>query len=116
MTDTVQPVNLRARSEFPLHVHQYKIVAGQECAPLEVNPASKVSVQVDGVFDGGTVELRGSLDGVTFHDLLDAHGYVVTLKAPGIKTLGEAVRFVQPDPLLGDKGDVVVTILTGGAA
>ncbi len=113
---TVEAKNLRVRSENPITVYQWNLTPGDEPAAVEVNPSAACSVQVAGMFDGGEIDIMGSIDGDAFVPLKDKIGAYVSFSEEGIATLGQAVRLVKPNNLLGGAGAVSVTIITGSAS
>jgi hypothetical protein len=54
------------------------------------------SIQVTGNFNGGTVQLQGSNDGVSFFPLTTPAGVTIQFTAPGLLQVTEACLFVQP--------------------
>ena len=69
---------------------------GDEGTPITLPQLADRSVQVEGVFDGGTVEIKGSIDGVNYHTLSDLRGSAITLTATRIKAISEIVRYIKP--------------------
>ena len=61
------------------------------------------TVQIDGTFGaGGSINLLGSLDGVTYTILLDSAGAAITLTAAGMVSVRDIVAYYKPDVTAGD--------------
>ena len=81
---------------------QYKIVtwegllAGEDAVWSEV-VGLRISVQLAGEFDGGSVTIEGS-NSKSFSPcvLRDFEGLQAVVKSPGIVTLGDACRLIRP--------------------
>ena len=69
------------------------------------------SVQVSGTFDGATITLQGSNDGVTYVDLLDHLGNAISITADAIVQIGELTRFLKPVITGGTTVDLDVTVV-----
>ena len=66
------------------------------------------SVQVEGDFADGVVEIVGSNDGVNFHTVPDVDGQPIALSGPSIRELSTAVAFLRP--VVPDGATVSVTM------
>ena len=69
---------------------------GDEGNPITLPQLADRSVQIEGVFDGGTVEIKGSIDGINYHTLSDLQGSAISLTATRIKAISEIVRYIKP--------------------
>lgn len=69
-----------------------------------VQAVGDIVIQVDGDFDGGSVEIKASLDGVEYHDMLSFY-------EPGIQALSNMVRHIKPVVTAGSNASVKVTLL-----
>lgn len=54
------------------------------------------TAQVSGTFGGATVEIHGSLDGVTYAALTDPQGNTVSFSQAGVKAIVEATPYLKP--------------------
>ena len=54
------------------------------------------SVQVEGDFDGATVSIQGSNNGVDYHTLKDSSGNNVEFTASGLKQIVTISSFIRP--------------------
>lgn len=68
------------------------------------------SVQVTGTFNGVTVTIQGSNDGVNFATLKDYEGNGLTFTAAGLRPIAEGVRYLRPITSGGSSTDVDVTL------
>lgn len=70
---------------------------GSETGDPEVAPQFPVkSVQVTGTFNGATITIEGSNDGVTYAPLSDVTGTALTFTANGVEKISENTRYVRP--------------------
>lgn len=54
------------------------------------------SIQVDGNFDGGSIEIRGSNDGISYYVLTDPQGNSLNFTTAKIEQVSEITRFIKP--------------------
>ena len=74
------------------------------------------SVQMTGTWgSGGSVDLEGSNDGVTYFTLHDQFGVTISLSANGLVAVAEAVLYMRPRVTAGDgTTDIDVTVFLRG--
>jgi hypothetical protein len=77
-------------------------------AALEYPDWYNQSVQVKGTFNGGTVIVQASNDGVTWATALDTAGAAVSFSAAGFKQIASPARFLRPLVSAGTGVDVDV--------
>jgi len=65
-------------------------------AAMEVTEYDSAVVQVIGTFNGGTVVLQGSNDGVNWATVQDIAGDAISLTAAGISSLRDLPRYLRP--------------------
>ncbi len=74
-----------------------------------------ISVQIEGEFDGATVNVEGSNDGEHWYALTDAQDNHLRLAFPGMADVGQMSRFLRPVVIGGaDMTDVTVFALCRG--
>ena len=72
-------------------------LATTETGDPEVAPQFPTkSVQVTGSFNGGTVVIEGSNDGVTYATLSDVTGTALSFTANGVEKVSENTRYIRP--------------------
>lgn len=82
--------------DFATHVLWENItLVADDCLPLEM-PSIHKSVQFVGTFDGGTIILEGSNDGVNYHTLTDPQGNAISKTAAGLEEIEETTRYIRP--------------------
>ena len=80
-----------------VHICSWNSMGGSdEGAPLAMPASNDRSVQVVGSFDGATVALQGSNDGVNFSVLTDPQGISLNFNSPKIEVITELTRFIKP--------------------
>lgn len=87
--------------------------SGDEGDKVQRAGAADRSVQVVGGFNGATLSLLGSNDGVNFEILHDPQGVPLAFSGSGIRAISEATRYAYPLMSGGDVGtSVSVTMLS----
>lgn len=72
--------------------------------------SSDRAVQVTGTFgSGGSVSIKGTLDGTNYEILTDPQGNAITLTASGLKQITELTKYVIPAVTAGD-GTTLLTV------
>lgn len=80
------------------------VATGDVCVPdMLVGGAAVKSVQIEGTFNGATVAIQGSNDGVTFETLLDPANNAISKNAAGLFQIATPALWIQP-------------VVTGGGA
>lgn len=74
------------------------------------------NVQVSGTFGaGGSVNIRGSNDDVSYFTLTDPQGNALVFTAAGMEQIAENPRYISPEVTAGDGStDLTVTIIAKG--
>jgi len=81
-------------------------------SPLEMVGSADRSVQVEGVFNGGTLLLEGSNDGSNYATLTDPQGNNLSFTSATIETVAEITRYVRPRVTAGGGStNLAVTML-----
>lgn len=98
------------RTRPPAGNDRYTIVAwaalasGDDGLPLEYAQLADRTVQAGGTFDGGTVVIEGSVDGVTYHTLTDPQGNALSFTSGGLEAITEVVAYIRPRVTGGGAG------------
>ena len=69
------------------------------------------SVQMSGTWNGATVRLEGSLDGVTYLPLTDPQGNNIDATADRLEAITEIVNYVRPRCTVGAVTSLTITLL-----
>ena len=69
------------------------------------------TVQMTGTWDGATIVMQGSLDGVTYFTLTDPQGNALSFTADGLESVMEATRFIRPFRSVAGGGTVDVKVI-----
>ena len=87
---------------------------GDTCVPLDpINQSlSFATLQASGTF-GGSVEIQGSNDLVSWVTLKDIYSNSLSLSSAGLYEISTAVRFVRPAPGVGVIGVSVSLCMRG---
>ena len=97
---------------------QWTLPADEVGVPVALPRHADRSLQISGAFDGATLRIEGSLDGVNFAPLTDPQGndLVFTSYPAGyaskIEAISEAVVSVRPKTIGGAATALVVTLLS----
>lgn len=85
-------------------------------APAELVAYSDRSVQVVGTFDGASLQLQGSNDGINYKVLTDPQGNALTFTATNIESIAELTRYIRPAITVNGAGsvDLDVYVLASG--
>ena len=67
------------------------------------------SFQVDGNFDGATVIIEGSNDGITYYTLTDPYSAPLSFSSAGLRQVTEATTFIRPRTIGGVASAIKVT-------
>lgn len=88
------------------------IAQGDVCvADMAVGGAAIKSVQIEGTFNGATVAIQGSNDGVTFETLLDPAGNALSKGSAGIFQIATPALWLQPLVTSGGAGtSLLITV------
>ncbi len=114
---TIRPVNLGAKFDPPSAAmlvwdHLKAREAGDS---LDTSLYRKISIQVEGEFDGATVNIEGSNDGEHWYALIDTQDNHFKFSFPGMADVGQMSRFLRPVVMGGgDMTDVTVFALCRG--
>ena len=82
-------------------------------APVVVSERPDMSVQVTGTFDGATVSIQGSNDGIVWASLVDYFGNALDFTADGFASIGPRTWKVRPLVTGGTTTAVTVDLLLG---
>ncbi len=72
------------------------LAQGDDGRPADYENYADRTVQITGVFDGETVQLVGSLDGVNHAPLTDQRGDEINVSGADLKLVAEATPWVKP--------------------
>ena len=93
----IPSVTESASNRFSAYVSTWKDLTLEDIGqPADVAGIAERSVQVEGEFNGATVVIEGSNDGLYYHVLNSHHGIGLTFGMPGLESVEEAVRFIRP--------------------
>lgn len=71
-------------------------------------------MQVSGTFGvGGSVTLKGSIDGVNYYVLRDDAGVAIAVTAAGMVQVGDHASYVMPEVTAGDGSTALTVSLLG---
>ena len=92
------------------------IVTGDTIDPLIVAGQAAVAgcVQIDGTFGGATVGLQASNDGVTYFDIKDLGGTVISTTSAALFEFTTAAVYLRPVVTGGAANAVDVTLVLRG--
>ena len=65
-------------------------------APVDLSRRTDRTVQVIGTFDGATVTIQGSLDGVNWSTLNDLQGSALTFTSARLEGVSEITTYIRP--------------------
>ena len=85
-------------------------------APIELTEFADRSVQVDGTFNGGTLTVEGSNDGLVYLPLSDPQGNALAFTSAKIEQVQEMTRFIRPRVTAGTGVSLNVTFLVRRAS
>ncbi len=93
-----RPINLGIRDAPPLAIGYVwdHLKARETGTQLDSAAYSKISIQIDGEFDGATVRIEGSNNGEVWHVLIDSQDSHMNVSFPGIADIGQLSRFIRP--------------------
>lgn len=80
-------------------------------APVELPTFADRTAQMEGTFNGATVDLKGSLDGTNYRSLTDPQGNAISKTAAALEAVTEIVRYIRPEVSGGTTPSVTVTVL-----
>jgi len=95
--------------------YQWTLAAGDDGSPVVLPRHADRSVQVTGVFDGGSLRIEGSLDNDTFAPVTDPQGNDIAITAypagysSKIEAVSEATVAIRPR-VVGGGGSTALTI------
>lgn len=96
-TKTPVPTPIKSFGENSTHVVWENItLVADVCTPVEMSGSSIRSVQMSGTWDGGTLLLEGSNDGVTYFTLTDPQGNSISKTADALEQVEEVTRYIRP--------------------
>lgn len=72
------------------------LTAQDDGKPVDVSSAIFKTIQFQGIFNGASIQLEGSIDGKNYHALTDPQGNNLSKKGNGIESIVENVRWVRP--------------------
>lgn len=72
------------------------LAAGDTGAPVSLSDYADRSVQVTGTFNGSTVTIQGTNNGIDWNTLNDALGNPLTFTTAGLKSVLENVAQIRP--------------------
>lgn len=74
------------------------------------------SVQVSGTISAGSISIKGSNDGVTYHTLTDPQGNPLSFSSAGLEAISELVFYIRPEASADLAGSgIFVTLIAKGA-
>lgn len=87
------------------------LTGGDTGEPIEINQLGGLasSVEMIGTF-GGAVELKGAIEGATYHSIETPSGSAVSRSAAGITEIASTARLIRPEAASG-VSDVDVYLL-----
>lgn len=84
-------------------------------APKQLFGSADRSVQISGTFNGATVAIHGSNDGVNYVALRDNYGDAIAVTSAGIISVGDLSLYVKPVISgAGGSTSLTITLLTRG--
>jgi hypothetical protein len=117
---TLTPVNLGIRDAPPLAIGYLwdHLKARETGTQLDSAAYSKISIQIDGEFDGAIVNIEGSNNGVVWYVLIDSQDNHMHVSFPGIADIGQLTRYIRPVIMGGsvELTDVSVFAVCRGAS
>lgn len=117
---TFSPVNLGVRDVPPLVIgYVWDHLKAQETGTqLDSAAYSRISVQIEGEFDGATVRIEGSNNGEVWHVLVDSQDNHMNVSFPGIADIGQLSRYIRPVVMGGsvELTDISVFAVCRGAS
>ena len=114
---TIRPVSLGHKFDPPaVQVLVWDHLKARETgSTLDSALFQSVSIQIEGEFDGATVNIEGSIDGEHWYALLDSQDNHFKFSFPGMAGVGQMSRFLRPVVIGGvDMTDVTVFALCRG--
>lgn len=85
---------------------------GDDGSPSSFLGSGERVIQFTGTFGtGGTVIVEGSIDGTNWFQLRDPSSTLISLTAPGLRSVLETVPFVRPRVTAGDGTTSITAIL-----
>lgn len=84
---------------------------GDEGKEIQVVGYADRSIQVDGSFDGGSLEMKGSNDGINYYTLTDPQGNALSFTTAKIEQVSEITRFIKPVATGGASTNIKVSML-----
>lgn len=84
---------------------------GDEGKEIQVVGYADRSIQVDGNFDGGTIEIKGSNDGISYYTLTDPQGNNLSFTTPKIEQVSEITRYIKPVASGGAAMNIKISML-----
>ena len=115
---TVSPefLSLQAQAQNIYYTKWTGIVTGDTINP-RVSPAQVPiagAVQFGGTFGGTTIKLQASNDGVTYFDMVDLQGNVISATANALFEFTTAAIYIRPLLTAGAANSVNVTLMLRG--
>lgn len=79
--------------------------------PVEMTEYADRCVQVGGTFNGGTVVIEGSNDGVTYFTLNDVQASAISKTAAALEQIAEVPRYTRPRVSAGTGVSLTIMLL-----
>jgi hypothetical protein len=99
-------------NRFSAYVSTWKNMSVDDVGePADVAGIAERSVQVEGEFDGASVVIEGSNDGINYHALNSRLGIGLSIGLAGLEAIDEAVRFIRPRISDGAAGTMITVSL-----
>lgn len=94
----------------------WSMAQGDTAVPFALAVYADRTIQVDGVFGGASVSIRGSNDDVNYYTLTDPQGNALSFSAGGLETIMELPYYVKPVIFGGDGTTALIINLCGRRA
>jgi hypothetical protein len=89
------------------------LLADDDGEPVRLAVYSDRSIQISGEFDGASITIGGSNDGVTFHALTSTDSVPLTLTEAALKQIVELPIWIKPR-IFGGGGATNLTVIMAG--
>lgn len=86
----------------------WNLAASESGDALEWPMGGDKTVTITGTFGGNATVIEGSNDGTNWFTVADFLGVAISLTAAGMKTLGDAPRYIRPRAAAGQTVTVIL--------